>query len=118
MVCGTAHEFIFKNLIGSANLASTHLIPGTDVSGGTGKFRGMFDVIATPYCTANRYYIFCVDGGTKAVALLKNKDWEFKTNIGTDSDLWNYEQTALFTAYARFEYVPWNWKVTISDELT
>ncbi len=118
LLCEPAAEFFFKNLVGTANTASASLIQGTDVTGGTGKFRGMFDVIGSPFVTADRYYIFAIDAGTKAVALLKNKDWDFKSNMGTDSDLWNYEQTALFTAYARWQYVPWNWKVTISEELT
>jgi len=113
IVCPLEFEFHLKSVLGVLGgnyQMAGGIAPADDIY--TGRFRGMFDVVGSPFVATNdRVYIFCNDGGTKAMALLKNKDWEFKSNIGTDSDLWNYEQTALFTAYARFEFVPWNWKV-------
>lgn len=86
--------------------------PGLDISGATGRFRGMFTVIASSFITADRHYIFCNRPDTSAVAYLKNKDYEFVTNIGTDSDMWRFKQVAVFSSYARMEFVPWDWKVT------
>ncbi len=54
----------------------------------------------------------------KAVALLKNKDWEIVDNINTDSDAWQINQTALIHSYARFEFIPWDWKGTIRQVWT
>lgn len=87
---------------------------GLDVSGGTGRFRGMFTVLASNFvATADRHYLFADVPGTAAVALLRNKDFEFVTNIGTDSDAWRHKQVAIFSSYARFEFIPWDWKVTL-----
>lgn len=88
---------------------------GLDSSGGSGRFRGMFQVLGSPFvATEDRHYIFTNEGGggRKAVALLKNKDFEFVTNIGTDSDRWRHDQKAVFSSYARFEFIPWDWKCT------
>jgi hypothetical protein len=117
LIVPTEFEYHYKAVLGSNGLLPVQ--GGLDVSGGTGRYRGMFDVYGSPFvATQDRYYIFCNDVQVKAMACIKNKDWEFKTNIGTDSDLWNYEQTALFTAYARWIFVPWNWKVTMRQVFT
>ena len=109
------YEFIFKAVLAPLNQAT----PGLDVSGGTGRFRGMVEVLPSAFvATADRYYLFADRPDTKAVALLKNKDWEFKTNIGTDSDAWNLSQVAIFHSYARMEFIPWDWKVTIRHVYT
>jgi hypothetical protein len=84
-----------------------------DASSVTGRYRGMFRVFDSPFIAASRHYLFARDTSTKAVALLKNRDWDFFTNIGTASDAWQINQTALFTAYARFEFYPWDWKRTV-----
>lgn len=104
-----AYKFLYKNVLEPAK----NTLPGLDVSGGTGRFRGMFTVLGSSFvAAADRHYVFADKVGTKAVALMKNKQWDFKTNIGTASDLWNFSQKALFTAYARFEFFPWDWKIT------
>ena len=103
-------EYLYKSVLTPTKAQS----PGLDISGGTGRYRGMVDVYASAFvATQDRHYLVAQKGGTAPVALLKNKDWEFKTNIGTDSDLWNYSQTALFYAYARWEFIPWDWKTTL-----
>lgn len=103
-------EFLFKNTLEKPPVGS---VPSVDASGATGRFRGMFDVIASAFvATADRHYIFTDRQDTKAVALLKNKPFEFVTNIGTDSDAWRHKQTAIFSSYARFEFIPWDWKTT------
>ena len=88
--------------------------PGLDVSGGTGRHRGLFSILSSPFvATADRHYTFADNPDTKAVALLKNKELEIVTNIGTDSDKWNHGQMAIFSSYARWEFIPWDWKVTM-----
>jgi hypothetical protein len=94
-------------------------IGGTDVSGGTGKYRGLFEVLPSAFrSAADRYFVVAKDTGAYPVALLKNKDFEFVTNIGTDSDMWLYSQMAVFSSYARFEFIPWDWKTTIRQVYT
>ena len=94
-------------------------VAGYDVQGSMGRFRGMVTVMASPFvATEDRHYVFAAGTSTKAVALLKNRDWDFFTNIGTASDAWNINQTALFTAYARFEFIPWDWKRTFINVWT
>ncbi len=93
--------------------------PGLDVSGGTGRWRGLFTILSSPFiATADRHYTFADNPDTKAVALLKNKDFEFVTNIGTDSDKWRLDQMAVFSSYARWEFIPWDWKVTMRQVWT
>lgn len=89
-------------------------IANYDSSSASGRYRGMFRVFGSPFvATADRHYLFARGASTKSVALLKNRDWDFFTNIGTASDAWNVGQTAVFTAYARFEFYPWDWKRTV-----
>jgi hypothetical protein len=108
----TEFDYDYRNVLSPVNGS----IAGLDVSTGRGLYRGMFEVLSSAFIAAQTtHYIFCKKPGSAAMALLKNKDWEFKTNIGTDSDLWNFNQTALFTAYARFEFIPWDWKVTYRE---
>lgn len=95
-------------------------IQGTDVSGGTGRFRGMFKVYASPFvATTDRHYLFANRPGSAAVAELKNKDWDIATNVGDDSsDRWRLGKEAVFTAYGRFEFYPWQWWTTIRQVWT
>lgn len=122
LIVPTEFEYHIKSLVGAGVNSMVaggvgSLAAGVDIV--TSRFRGMIDVYGSPFiATQDRIYWFVNNIGPKAVALIKNKDWEFKTNIGTDSDLWNYSQTALFTAYARFEFVPWNWKNTLRQIYT
>ncbi len=107
VICPLEFENHMRIVLGPINNA----VPYFDVGGGTGRFRGMADVHGTAFITTqDRYYIIADKPSSRPIALLKNKDWEFKTNIGTDSDLWNLSQTAIFYAYARFVFVPWDWK--------
>ena len=120
IVVPTEFEYHYKAVLGGQGLFNpSPATAGLDVTGGTGRFRGMFDVLGSPFVSAaDRYFIFCNDVSVPAVACIKNKDWEFNSNIGTSSDLWNLEQTAMFTAYARWTFVPWNWKVTMRQIFT
>ena len=112
----TEFEFLYKTVL---QPATTQSAQAGDVSGGTGRFRGMFNVMASAFvATADRHYLFVMDTGRRAVALLKNKDFEFVTNIGTDSDRWRHGQMAVFTSYARFEFVPWDWRATLREVWT
>ena len=83
-----------------------------DSSGGSGKFRGMFTVIASALVTTKVHYIFA-DGGDPAVGFFHKTDWDITSNMYTDSDLWKLHNTAMFTGFARFAFYPWNWKATI-----
>lgn len=90
-----------------------------DASGGTGRYRGMFKVYGSPFvATEDRHYLFAIRGSGAAVALATNKDWEIKTNIGTDADSWNLHNKAVFTAYGRFEFYIWDWKRTLRQVWT
>lgn len=94
-------------------------VAALDVSGGTGRFRGMFNVHASAFvATADRHYLVARREGTAPVALLKHKDFEFKSNVGTDSDMWNFKQMGIFYSYARWEFVPWDWKTTVRQVWT
>lgn len=115
IICPITYEYLYRTVLEPQK----GQISGTDVSGGTGRFRGLFTVYASPFvATEDRHYLFGMRPGAFAVALLKNKDWEIKTNIGTDSDVWNMNQTALFMAYGRFEFYPWDWKTTLIEVWT
>ena len=115
MIVPLAFETLYNIVLGASNTAS----PGLDVSGGTGRFKGMFNITASPFVSAaDRHFIFCKRPGYYAVALLKNKDWEVVDNINTDSDAWRLNQTALIHSYARFEFIPWDWKGTIRQVWT
>jgi hypothetical protein len=83
-----------------------------DSSGGTGKFRGMFTVIASALVTTKVHFIFA-DGGDPAVGFFHKTDWDITSNMFTASDTWTQQMVALFTGYGRFEFYPWNWKNTI-----
>ncbi len=82
-----------------------------DSSGGTGKFRGMFNIISSALVTTKYHYIFA-NGADPAVGFFHKTDWDLKSNMYTDSDLWNESHQARFTGYARFAFYPWQWKST------
>lgn len=82
-----------------------------DSSGGTGKFRGMFTVISSALVASKTHYLFA-NGVDPAVGFFHKTDWDLKSNMYTDSDLWNHSNTAMFTGYARMAFYPWNWKAT------
>ena len=109
MLIPVEFEPLYNISLGTSNMAH----PGLDVSGATGRFKGMFEIVSSPFVPATRHYIFCKRPGYYPVALLKNKDWEVVDNINTDSDAWRLNQTALIHSYARFEFIPWDWKGTI-----
>jgi hypothetical protein len=117
IVVPAAFEFLYKTVLMPANVSQTP--PGLDVSGGTGRFRGMFTVLASAFvATDDRHYLITEDNGQRPVALLKNKDFEFTTNIGTDSDIWRLGQMAVFSSYARWEFIPWKWSSTLIEVWT
>ena len=89
-----------------------------DSSGVTGKFRGLFDIRVSGYVPADRHYIFAQNRSRKALGFFVKTDWDYNSNIGTASDAWNYGRTALFSGYARFEFLPWDWKTTIRQVWT
>lgn len=82
-----------------------------DSSGGTGVFRGTFNVIATRLVTTKTHYVFAV-GGNPAVGFFHKTAWDLRTNMYTESDAWNHADTAMFTGYARHSFYPWDWKST------
>lgn len=109
IICPIGYEYLYKSVLEplKGQIAA-------DVSGGTGRFRGLFEVDAAPYvATTDRHYLFAKRPGYYPLALLKNRDWEIRTNIGTDADSWNMGMVALFMAYGRFEIYPWDWKGTL-----
>lgn len=110
VVVPTEFEYLYKSVLEPLK----GQVGNYDSSSGSGRFRGMFNVYGSPFvATADRHYTFAMgDGVRKAVACFKNKDFEFVTNIGTDSDAWRLGQKAIFSSYARFEFMPWNWKST------
>lgn len=106
-----AFEYLFKNVLETPPVGSA---PFVDSSGASGRFRGMFTVYGSSFvATDDRHYMFTDRTDSKSVALLKNKPFEFVTNIGTDSDMWRLNQMAVFSSYARFEFIPWDWKTTV-----
>lgn len=83
-----------------------------DSSGGTGKFRGMFNIISSALVTTKHQLIFA-NGMDPAVGYFHKTDWDMRSNMFTASDLWNIDATAMFTGYGVFEFFPWNWKSTV-----
>jgi hypothetical protein len=84
-----------------------------DSSGVTGRFRGMFDIKVSGYVPADRHFIFAQNRVRTALGFYVKTDWDYHSNIGTDSDAWQHGRTAIFTGYARFEYLPRDWKTTV-----
>ncbi len=85
-----------------------------DTSGGTGKFRGMIDLIPSALVAAQTIYIFA-NGGDPAVGFFhapKPNGWDLKSNMYTDSDEWVDGNIARFTGYSVFQFKPWQWKST------
>lgn len=89
-----------------------------DSSGVTGRFRGMFDVVVSAYVPADRHFIFAQNRTRKALGLYTKTDWDYFSNIGTDSDAWRLGRLAVFTGYSRFEFAPMDWKTTIRHVYT
>lgn len=114
----TSFRFAYKAVLDpTVNIAAPYydqsvVSPATAGTPGSGRFRGMFEVISSNFVSAaDRHFIFAKDAGDGAVALLKNKDWDFASNVGDNSsDEWRLNQNAIFTAYARWQFIPWNWK--------
>lgn len=114
-------EYLYKsildpgvNLSGVAGYDSSANSTTTSFGAGSGRFRGMFEVIGSPFvATDDRHYTFADRPGYYPVALLRNKDFEVVDNINTDSDMWRLNQTAIIHSYARFEFIPWDWKGTV-----
>lgn len=91
-----------------------------DSSGVTGKFRGLFDVTVSAYCTStgltggtvDRAFMFPADGEADeyAIALGKLADLEFNTNIENEnSDDWNKGEGWLYS-WAVLGFFPWQWQ--------
>jgi hypothetical protein len=108
ILCNPLQWGMINNLV-NPNLNSVH---AADVTGGTGKFRGMFTVIPSMLVTTKVHHIFA-DGGDPAVGYFTHTDWDLKSNMYTASDLWNDSHEARFTGYARFAFYPWQWKSCI-----
>ena len=89
-----------------------------DSSGVTGTFRGMFDIWTSAYVTNDRYYIFANNRTRSALGLYVKTDWDYFSNIGTDSDAWRLARQAVFTGYARFDFAPRDWKTTTRHVFT
>jgi hypothetical protein len=89
-----------------------------DSSGVTGKFRGLFDIKVSAYVTADRHFIFAQNRTRSALGLYVKTDWDYFSNIGTDSDAWRLGRQAVFTGYARFEFAPMDWKTTVRHVYT
>jgi hypothetical protein len=83
-----------------------------DSSGGTGVFRGMFEIISTSLVASKTHYIFA-NGVEPAVGFFHKTEWDMKSNMYTDSDVWTDSHRAKFTGYARFSFYPWQWKSTV-----
>jgi len=107
LLCNPLQFFTFK-----AILDPTMSQQAIDSSGGTGKFRGMFTIISSSLVTTKTQYIFA-DGVEPAVGFFHKTDWDLRSNMYTDSDLWNNSHTAMFTGYMRCAFYPWQWKSTI-----
>lgn len=84
-----------------------------DSSGITGRFRGMFDIVVSDYVPADRHFIFAQNRVRKALGYYVKTNWDYHSNIGTDSDAWQHGRQAIFTGYARFEFLPRDWKTTV-----
>lgn len=89
-----------------------------DSSGGTGVYRGKFEVISSAYATStgltsgtmDRIFVFAKDSFEYALALTRLADWQFNSNIGNDSsDAWN-SGMGFIRSWAAFAYVPWQWQ--------
>lgn len=113
--------FQWKSVVSPLMGNSAQPIPGTDVSGVTGKFRGMVDIKVSAYCTTTGL----VGGATtqaflfadpqqvfeRAVWLCKLADWQFNDNIENEnSDLWNQGQGYL-RSWAAFIFMPGKWQM-------
>lgn len=90
-----------------------------DASGGTGVYRGKFEVIPSAYATAtglvggamDRIFVFAKpeEYQGNAVALSTLADWQFNTNIGNDSsDDWQ-NGMGFLRSWAAFVFFPWQW---------
>lgn len=99
-----------------------------DASGGTGVYRGKFEVIPSAYATAtglvggalDRIFVFAKPeeySGT-AMGLGELADWEFNTNIGDDhSDDWNNGEGYL-RSWAAFVFFPREWQSVMCHIVT
>lgn len=106
LLCNPAQYFTYLSVL-DPNMSQQAI----DSSGGTGKFRGMVTVIPTALVASKTHYIFA-DGAEPAVGYFHKTEWDLKSNMYTDSDLWTQSHQARFTGYARFQFKPWQWKST------
>ena len=116
LVCPPTMFFGFKSVL-DPTLSNQSI----DSSGGTGKFRGMCDIVVSRYCTStgliggtlNTAYLFADPGEVpdRAIALGTLADWSFNTNVGDDSsDDWR-KGIGYLRSYGAFVFFPWKWQV-------
>jgi len=114
-------EWVFRQVTDPTMSAQS-----VDSSGATGKFRGLVDVKVSAFCTADgttagtvdRFYLVANNVATKPIALFTQVPWAVKTNIGTDSDAWNFDHLCLITGYSIWEIGPWDWKTIFRQVYT
>jgi hypothetical protein len=94
-------------------LNPTRSLQAIDKSGGTGKFRGMFDVKVSAYVPSKTHYIFAQGRTKRALGFYMRTPWTFNSNIGTDADSWQLQRRAVLVGYGRFEMLPLDWKTAI-----
>ena len=106
-------EWIYKQVLDPTLSQQSY-----DSSGITGRFRGMFNMKVSAYVAGDRHYIFARNRVRKALGFYVKTDWDYFSNIGTESDAWRLGRQAVFTGYARFEFQPRDWKVTVRHVYT
>src|SRR5882672_10639658 len=76
-------------------LNPTRSAQAIDKSGGTGKFRGMFDVKVSAYVPTKTAYVFAQGRTKRALGFYMRTPWTFNSNIGTDADSWQLTRKAI-----------------------
>ncbi len=107
------YEYLYRGV-----LDPTLSAQAIDASGATGRFRGLFDIRVSAYIAGDRHFIFAKSRNRKALGFFEKTAWDYNSNIGTDSDAWQHGRTAIFSGYARFEFLPWDWKTTVRHVFT
>jgi hypothetical protein len=108
-----AFEWVYKTVLDPSMAAQS-----VDSSGALGQFRGMFETVVSAYVPADRHFIFAKSRTRRAIGLFTKTPWDYKSNIGSDSDAWNFGRMAMFSGYARFELFPWDWKTAVRNVWT
>lgn len=93
-------------------LNPTRSLQAIDKSGGTGKFRGMFDVKVSAYVPTKTHYVFAQGRTKRAMGFYIKTPWTFNSNIGTEQDSWVLSRRAIMVGYSRWEMLPLDWKTT------